>query len=101
MGVHWRPRGHGAAEGAHFVIVSAIAGPTVLAHELGHFFGNPHSDVPGNLMSYERGEGPPVLDEVQMRRARGRAHSFIESGELVPISRQVRDVEVRAEGNVP
>ena len=82
QGVHWRPRLRGAPGGAHFVIVSAIAGPTVLAHELGHFFGNPHSTVPGNLMSYDRGEGPPVLDAVQRQRIAARAREMLASGEL-------------------
>lgn len=87
QGVHWRPRGEGIQEGAHLVILSAIAGPTVLAHELGHFFGNRHSDVPGNLMSYERGEGPPFFDRDQGRRIRHRARRFLASGELVPADR--------------
>lgn len=86
QGVHWRPAGH---PGKHLVIVSAIAGPTVLAHELGHFFGNRrHPETPGNIMSYERGEGDPFLDDTQVRRIRRFARRFIRSGELVPRSEQ-------------
>ena len=43
-GVHWRSRTHA---GAHYVILASIAPLGVLAHELGHFLGNPqHSDSP-------------------------------------------------------
>lgn len=84
QGVHWRPRGDGYPPGAHFVIVSSIAGPTVLAHELGHYFGNGHSDVPGNIMSYERGDVPPFFDAVQGRRILFSARRFLRRGELEP-----------------
>jgi hypothetical protein len=63
-GVHWRTR-----RGASFIILSAsFGGPTVLAHELGHYLGNPrHSDAPGNLMNpHDPGE-TPVLDAAQLR----------------------------------
>lgn len=84
QGVHWRPRGRGYPPGAHLVIVSSIAGPHVLAHELGHYFGNGHSDVPGNIMSYERGDVPPFFDEDQARRIRASARRFLRRGELQP-----------------
>ncbi|MCZ7678805.1 MAG: M10 family metallopeptidase domain-containing protein [Sandaracinaceae bacterium] len=83
QGVHWRPRGEAYPAGAHFVIVSSIAGPTVLAHELGHYFGNGHSDVPGNIMSYERGDVPPFFDDAQAARIRSSARRFLRRGELV------------------
>ncbi len=86
QGVHWRPRGEAYPAGAHFVVVSSIAGPTVLAHELGHYFGNGHSDVPGNIMSYERGEVPPFFDATQAARIRFSARRFLRRGELVPAS---------------
>jgi hypothetical protein len=72
-GVHWRPAGR---PGVHFVVVRANAGPIVLAHELGHYFGNPHSSTPGNVMSYDRGEGPPFFDALQGRRIRSAARRF-------------------------
>lgn len=76
-GVHWHSRSP-SYQGAHFVIVSSVAGPNVLAHELGHYLGNPaHSDVVGNLMSYMPGEGLPVLDPAQQKRVSRAARRFI------------------------
>ncbi|MEM7606353.1 MAG: hypothetical protein AAF411_13435 [Myxococcota bacterium] len=83
-GVHWRSRRGGGYR--HFVILSTLAGPTVLAHELGHFFGNPHSQTPGNIMSYER-RGPPSFDDGQLRRIRRFAQRFVRAGELRPLAR--------------
>jgi hypothetical protein len=79
-GVHWHSQSH---PGAHFVILSSIAGPTVLAHELGHFLGNPrHSQQPGNLMSYTRSTELPVLDAGQLRRMRAAIDGYRSRGEL-------------------
>lgn len=83
QGVHWRSRTH---EGTHYVIVADHAAPTTLAHELGHFFGNRrHSDTPGNIMSYERGDGPPTFDKPQIRRIRHLARRYVRTRELEPI----------------
>jgi hypothetical protein len=86
QGVHWRPYGRKKGPKGwvrHLVIVSAQAGPTVLAHELGHFFGHPkHSKVPGNLMSYLGRDKPPVLSAGQGRRMRQWARRFVRQGEL-------------------
>lgn len=82
MGVHWRPHGH---PGAHLVIVSRTAAPTVLAHELGHFFGNrQHSETRGNIMSYDRGDGEPFFDAAQIARIRRFARRFLRTRELIP-----------------
>jgi hypothetical protein len=79
-GVHWRSR---AAPAKHFVILSSIAERDVLAHELGHYLGNPeHSEVAGNLMSYERGDGLPVLSSAQARRVERAVCRYIRSNEL-------------------
>jgi hypothetical protein len=82
-GVHWRPR---VAPRLSFLIVSRISASYVLAHELGHFFGNrEHSDVPGNLMSYTRADGPPFLDDTQIRRVQSTLATLLKTGRLVPI----------------
>ncbi len=82
QGVHWRPHGR---RHLHYVIVSAVAGPTTLAHELGHFFGNPHSETPDNIMSYTRdGAVPPFFDDAQLRRIRRYTRRFLRVAELVP-----------------
>ena len=79
-GVHWHSRSHA---GKHYVILSSIAGPDVLAHELGHYLGNPkHSEVAGNLMSYQRGDEPPFLDAAQVRRIQRTLRGYRKSGEL-------------------
>lgn len=81
MGVHWRgtrPRG------VHYVIISATAARTTLAHELGHFFGNPHSPTPNNIMSYDRnGAVPPFFDEAQLIRIRAHARRYLQTRELI------------------
>jgi hypothetical protein len=47
-GVHWRLR---KDRSRRWVILSKIAGPLTLAHELGHFFGLPHSDYEESVMN--------------------------------------------------
>jgi hypothetical protein len=82
-GVHWHPR---PTPGLSFLIVSQISGRYVLAHELGHFFGNrEHSNVPGNLMCYQRADGPPFLDDAQVLRIRRTLTSLLKTGRIVPL----------------
>lgn len=79
-GVHWRSS---AGRRSRYIILSSIAEPDVLAHELGHYLGNPgHSATPGNLMSYERGDGLPFLDPPQRRRMRVRIRALLQRGQL-------------------
>ena len=78
-GVHWRCRRHPATR---YVIVSSIAGPSVLAHELGHYLGLGHSPVRDNLMSYQRSGAPVFLDAAQARAIRSSARAVVASGEV-------------------
>ncbi len=81
QGVHWRP--DRTRPRLHYVIVSAAASPDVLAHELGHFFGNHrHSETAGNIMSYVR-SGEPFFDEAQLRVIARHVARFVRTGELV------------------
>jgi hypothetical protein len=79
-GVHWH-----APSGAHYLILIATAPTTVLAHELGHYFGNPHSPVVDNVMCYERTGATVFFDAVQGKRIAARARAYVRSGELLPI----------------
>lgn len=82
-GVHWHPRPDPRRS---YLIVSKISKPFVLAHELGHLFGNPtHSVVPGNLMSYERTTQPPFLDAAQVRNVRRTLATLLKNRRLVAL----------------
>ena len=80
-GVAWTSK----PNGKRFIILSGIAPKNVLAHELGHFFGNPHSDVPDNLMSYSRTGGPVFFDSAQVTKVRAFAAQFLASGRLTDV----------------
>jgi hypothetical protein len=86
-GVHWHVQ---ADRARHFIILSKIAAPGVLAHELGHFFGNPHSQVPDNLMSYTRTGAPVFLDRRQRAVVRRALADYLARGELVRADRSTR-----------
>jgi hypothetical protein len=81
MGVHWRPKGQLSK---HYVIVSSTALGTTLAHELGHFLGNGHSDVTNNLMSYTRTSEDVFLDAKQVDVSRKFARLYVRTRELLP-----------------
>lgn len=55
-GVHWRDR---AETSRRWIILSSIAMPVVLAHELGHFFGLPHTRHPKSIMNKSPHTDPP------------------------------------------
>ena len=81
MGVCWTGRG-----GKRFIVLSRTSRPTVLAHELGHFFGNrQHSDVVNNLMSYSRDGGEVFFDEEQMAIIKSHTLRFLETRRLLDV----------------
>ena len=77
-GVAWTSK----PAGARYLILSAAAPRTVLAHELGHFFGNGHTFVPDNIMSYTRTGDRVFLDDTQVARVHLLSSQFIASGRL-------------------
>ncbi|MEE9381792.1 MAG: hypothetical protein V3V08_00055 [Nannocystaceae bacterium] len=75
-GVHWRRR---QKVSERWLIMSEIAQPTVLAHELGHFFDLPHSTHSISIMNKRERKLPPrstrtfaPAEVEQMIRARDR-----------------------------
>ena len=79
-GVHWRSKKDG--EKVHYVILSRIGKPRVLAHELGHFFGNAHTSTQDNVMSYNQTEKQPSVSQTQIRRIMRMRNRMLRSGEL-------------------
>jgi hypothetical protein len=80
-GVAWTHK----PDGTRYLVVAAAAPPQVLAHELGHFFGNPHTTVPDNLMSYSRAGGTVSFDASQIAKVRGFSARFLALGRLVDV----------------
>jgi hypothetical protein len=86
-GVHWRDR---AQTSRRWIILSSIAASVVLAHELGHFFGLPHTKHPKSLMNKSPHLDPPwplrtFPPEEQAIMAR-RRDAMIDDGTLVPVA---------------
>jgi len=81
MGVRWRQRRDISKD---YVILAASAMPTTLAHELGHYFGNSHSYVANNIMSYIRSDPSKVaFDDRQGAKMRNVARRLLRSGKVV------------------
>jgi Matrixin len=84
-GVHWRDR---ADTTRRFVILSSIAAERVLAHELGHFFGLPHSRYPISIMNKTPRDDPPSelrgFHPRELAIMRSRRDAMLADGTLVP-----------------
>lgn len=80
-GVCWTGPG-----GRRYLVMSKIAGESVLAHELGHFFGNPHSTVVNNVMSYAHdGAALPFFDDAQAAIIRAFSTRFLAQKRLLDV----------------
>lgn len=86
MGVCWTSR----TDKQRYIVVSRTAKPSVLAHELGHLFGNGHSTVTNNLMSYSRDGDTVFLDEPQKRTIVAFAGRFLGASTLVDVGPPLR-----------
>lgn len=83
-GVHWRLRSN---TDKRWVILSGIAQSTVLAHELGHFFGLPHSSYRRSIMNKTPREDPPwearVFVDEELAIVRSERDAMLADGMLV------------------
>jgi hypothetical protein len=90
-GVHWRYRPDPLRR---YVIQSALAGELVLSHELGHFFGLPHSGYRHSLMNKRKREHPPWNERVfvppEQRRIESTLKEMLEQGDVRPAARRRR-----------
>lgn len=79
-GVAWTGPG-----GKRYVVLSAAAPIGVLAHELGHMFGNAHTKAEDNVMSYLRTGDPTSFDDAQLARIGEFSRRFLASGRLLDV----------------
>lgn len=83
-GVHWRLRGD---RSKRWVILSKISSDRVLTHELGHFFGLPHSTEAISLMNKTPRDDPPweqrTFSQKEYKRMRRHRDKMFTDGMLV------------------
>ncbi len=91
-GVHWRDRTDRRGEllRRRWVIVARTPYPLVLAHELGHFFGLPHSRYAASLMNKRSAPGRPKASrrrfvQPEVRRMGRRLRALVRVGRLKPL----------------
>jgi hypothetical protein len=90
QGVRWRMRRDLRKD---YVIVAARASAMTLCHELGHYFGNGHSSVVNNIMSYRRDDPTAVaFDARQGARMRAVVRGHLARKTLLPLS-ELADTE--------
>jgi hypothetical protein len=82
MGVHWR---NTRAPAHRWVIVTADALRSTLAHELGHWLGLPHTQTVDNLMSYNRTGERVFVTRGQGATMRTFARIALAAGEVTPV----------------
>ncbi len=83
-GVRWRNRRNLSKD---YVIVSSIAGPLTLCHELGHFLGNGHSQVVNNVMSYKHEDHDKIaFDKRQGAKMRHVARRLLRSKKVLSVA---------------
>ncbi len=90
-GVHWRDR---ADTSKRWIILSSIASSLVLAHEMGHFFGLPHSSHRKSLMNKSPHRNPPwhlrTFPDVELAIMERRRDEMLDDGTLRAVRRRRR-----------
>ncbi|MCC6625012.1 MAG: hypothetical protein IT385_27440 [Deltaproteobacteria bacterium] len=85
-GVHWRDR---ADRARRWIILSRVAPPHVLAHELGHFFSLPHGTDPTSIMNKTWRATPReeerVFTRTELTRMKGAAKRMRRSRFLIDL----------------
>jgi hypothetical protein len=82
-GVHWRST---SDRNRRYIILSRIAPDMVLAHELGHFFGLPHSAFPESIMNKRPRKSPDAhlrtFAKSEIKKMRDRAATMFKDGKF-------------------
>ena len=85
-GVHWRDR---EDRDRRWIIVSSVSGSAVFTHELGHFFGLPHSDEAISLMNKTPRAEPPFAErtfsESEFTKMAKRAKRYVRKKRLTQL----------------